>query len=50
MRNSYERRNLMESREIANSMEILETKPLNDLVTEAIIKVCYVSKISVWDI
>lgn len=36
----------MESRAIANSMEILETKPLNDLVTEAVIKVCYVSELA----
>lgn len=35
----------MNSEIIFNTMEVLETKPLNELVTEAIIKVCYVSEL-----
>jgi hypothetical protein len=27
---------------LLNSMEILETKPLSDLLSEVVIKVCYV--------
>lgn len=34
----------MESQAIVNTMEVLETKPINELVTEATIKVCYVSE------
>lgn len=34
----------MESQAIVNTMEVLETKPVNELVTEATIKVCYVSE------
>lgn len=33
----------MDSQAIVNTMEVLETRPLSELVTEAIIKVCYVS-------
>lgn len=33
----------MDSQAIVNTMEVLETKPINELVSEAIIKVCYVS-------
>lgn len=33
----------MDSQAIVNTMEVLETKPLSELVTEATIKVCYVS-------
>lgn len=33
----------MDSQAIVNTMEVLETKPLSELVTEAVIKVCYVS-------
>lgn len=38
-----ERRNRMGSQAIINTMEVLETKPINDLLSEVIIKVCYVS-------
>lgn len=34
----------MDSQAIVNTMEVLETKPINELVTEAVIKVCYVSE------
>lgn len=34
----------MDSQAIVNTMEVLETKPINELVTEATIKVCYVSE------
>lgn len=34
----------MDSYAIANTMEVLNTTPITDLVTEAIIKVCYVSE------
>ena len=34
----------MDSQAIVNTMEVLETKPISELVTEAIIKVCYVSE------
>lgn len=34
----------MESQAIVNTMEVLETRPVNELVTEATIKVCYVSE------
>lgn len=34
----------MESQAIVNTMEVLETRPINELVTEATIKVCYVSE------
>lgn len=33
----------MDSQAIVNTMEVLETRPLSELVTEAVIKVCYVS-------
>lgn len=33
----------MDSQAIVNTMEVLETRPITDLVSEAIIKVCYVS-------
>lgn len=33
----------MDSQAIVNTMEVLDTKPLTDLVTEATIKICYVS-------
>lgn len=34
----------METQAIVNTMEVLETKPINELVTEATIKVCWVSE------
>lgn len=34
----------MDSQAIVNTMEVLETKPISELVTEATIKVCYVSE------
>ncbi len=34
----------MDSQAIVNTMEVLETKPISELVTEAIIKVCWVSE------
>lgn len=34
----------MDSQAIVNTMEVLETKPLSELVTEATVKVCYVSE------
>lgn len=34
----------MDSQAIVNTMEVLETKPINELVTEATIKVCWVSE------
>ena len=34
----------MESELVFNTMEVLETNPISDLVTEATIKVCYVSE------
>lgn len=34
----------MDSQAIVNTMEVLETKPVNELVAEATIKVCYVSE------
>lgn len=34
--------NSIQNEAIVNTMEVLETKPLNELVSEAIIKVCYV--------
>lgn len=34
----------MDSQAIVNTMEVLETRPINELVTEATIKVCYVSE------
>lgn len=34
----------MDSQAIVNTMEVLETKPVSELVTEAIIKVCWVSE------
>ena len=33
----------MDSQAIVNTMEVLETKPITDLVSESVIKVCYVS-------
>ena len=33
----------MDSQAIINTMEVLETKPITDLVSESVIKVCYVS-------
>lgn len=33
----------MDSQAIVNTMEVLETRPISELVSEAIIKVCYVS-------
>lgn len=33
----------MDSQGIINTMEVLETKPITDLVSESVIKVCYVS-------
>lgn len=33
----------MDSQAIVDTMEVLNTTPLNELLTEAIIKVCYVS-------
>lgn len=35
----------MNSELVFNTMEVLETKPINELVTEATIKVCYVSEL-----
>ncbi len=34
----------MDSQAIVNTMEVLETKPISELVTEAVIKVCWVSE------
>ena len=34
----------MDSQAIVNTMEVLETKPINELVTEATIKVCWVAE------
>lgn len=34
----------MDSQAIVNTMEVLDTKPISELVTEATIKVCYVSE------
>lgn len=34
----------MDSQAIVNTMEVLETKPINELVTEATIKVCWVGE------
>ena len=41
--NLYARKEDYLGNAIINTMEVLETKPLSELVTEATIKVCYVS-------